>query len=161
MYYIKKKSFQTYYSSGTEQRSFFFSITEFIIILFIIAMGHSIIRADEEKVSEDGVINTEEHESTNKTKYSVPVVSEIQSLTEIENKGQIVQKFFKLQTYSPTSMAQIIEPMLSKDGFLSVDEKAREDMINKSDQMGVPVLDINGTIIVGYDQDAIKAALKK
>ncbi|MBW3004759.1 glutathione S-transferase N-terminal domain-containing protein [Candidatus Woesearchaeota archaeon] len=48
-----------------------------------------------------------------------------------------------------------------KDYDVSVDEKARDEMIKKSDQMGVPVLDINGTIIVGYDQDAIKAALKK
>jgi len=48
-----------------------------------------------------------------------------------------------------------------KDYDVSVDEKAREEMIKKSDQMGVPVLDINGKIIVGYDKDAIKDALKK
>jgi glutaredoxin-like YruB-family protein len=48
-----------------------------------------------------------------------------------------------------------------KDYDVSVDEKARDEMIKKSDQMGVPVLDINGKIIVGYDQDAIQAALKK
>jgi len=33
-------------------------------------------------------------------------------------------------------------------------------MIEKSGQMGVPVLDIGGTIIVGFDKDAIKKALK-
>ena len=40
------------------------------------------------------------------------------------------------------------------------DAKALEDMEEKSGQRGVPVLDINGTIIVGFDRDAIKAALK-
>ena len=40
------------------------------------------------------------------------------------------------------------------------DAKALQDMEEKSGQRGVPVLDINGTIIVGFDRDAIKAALK-
>ena len=39
------------------------------------------------------------------------------------------------------------------------DQKAREEMIEKSGQMGVPVIDIDGTIIVGYDKDAIDEAL--
>ena len=43
---------------------------------------------------------------------------------------------------------------------VSTDDKARAEMIKKSGQMGVPVLDIKGAIIVGYDEDAIKAALK-
>ena len=46
------------------------------------------------------------------------------------------------------------------DKDVSSDEKARNDMIEKSGQMGVPVLDINGTIIVGFDKDAMKKALK-
>ncbi len=40
------------------------------------------------------------------------------------------------------------------------DAKALQDMEEKSGQRGVPVLDINGTIIVGFDRDAFKAALK-
>lgn len=36
---------------------------------------------------------------------------------------------------------------------------ARDEMINKSKQMGVPVLDINGTVIVGFDKNAIDKAL--
>ena len=48
-----------------------------------------------------------------------------------------------------------------KDYDVSVDENAKEEMIKKSDQMGVPVIDINGTIIVGYDKDAMKKLLKK
>lgn len=35
-----------------------------------------------------------------------------------------------------------------------------EEMIQKSGQMGVPVLDIDGEIIIGFDKDAIKQALK-
>ena len=41
------------------------------------------------------------------------------------------------------------------------DSKAAEEMIEKSGQMGVPVIDINGKIIVGFDRRAIEAALKK
>ena len=44
---------------------------------------------------------------------------------------------------------------------VSQDEKARTDMIEKSGQMGVPVVDINGKIIVGFDKDAIDAELAK
>lgn len=36
---------------------------------------------------------------------------------------------------------------------------ARDEMISKSKQMGVPVLDINGTIIIGFDKPAIDSAL--
>lgn len=38
---------------------------------------------------------------------------------------------------------------------------AREEMIKKSNQMGVPVLDINNTIIIGFDKPAILKALGK
>ena len=36
---------------------------------------------------------------------------------------------------------------------------AREEMIKKAKQMGVPVLDVNGTIIIGFDKPAIDTAL--
>ncbi|MBI2101036.1 NrdH-redoxin [Candidatus Woesearchaeota archaeon] len=39
------------------------------------------------------------------------------------------------------------------------DEKARNEMFEKSGQFGVPVTDVNGTIIVGYDKEALKKAL--
>lgn len=44
---------------------------------------------------------------------------------------------------------------------VSSDEKARNEMIEKSGQMGVPVIDIDGEIIVGFDKDAIKQKLGK
>ena len=43
---------------------------------------------------------------------------------------------------------------------VGVDEKARNDMFEKSGQFGVPVTDVNGTIIVGYDKEALKKALR-
>lgn len=39
-------------------------------------------------------------------------------------------------------------------------EEARTEMINKSGQMAVPVLDIDGEIIVGFEAEKIKKALK-
>lgn len=39
--------------------------------------------------------------------------------------------------------------------------KAREEMIKRSNQMGVPVLDINNNIIIGFDKPAILKALGK
>ena len=39
------------------------------------------------------------------------------------------------------------------------DEKARNEMFEKSGQFGVPVTDANGTIIVGFDKEALKKAL--
>lgn len=41
-------------------------------------------------------------------------------------------------------------------------KKNQQEMFKKSGQMGVPVLDINGTIVVGYDPKAIiKAVTQK
>lgn len=41
------------------------------------------------------------------------------------------------------------------------DMVAREEMVKKSNQMGVPVLDINNNIIIGFDKPAILEALGK
>ncbi len=42
---------------------------------------------------------------------------------------------------------------------VSADPEAAKEMIEKSGQMGVPVIDIDGQIIVGFDKEAIKKAL--
>ncbi|RJQ29517.1 glutaredoxin family protein [Candidatus Parcubacteria bacterium] len=39
------------------------------------------------------------------------------------------------------------------------DAKAREEMVQKSRQLGVPVIDIDGAIYVGYDRNALAKAL--
>ncbi len=45
------------------------------------------------------------------------------------------------------------------DVDVSKDQKAANEMIEKSGQMGVPVIEINGDIIVGFDRPRIKKAL--
>lgn len=42
---------------------------------------------------------------------------------------------------------------------VGLNEEARNEMFQKSGQLGVPVVDANGTIIVGFDKDALKKAL--
>ena len=39
------------------------------------------------------------------------------------------------------------------------DLKAREEMVTKSHQLGVPVIDIDGTIVVGFDQKKVESLL--
>ena len=39
------------------------------------------------------------------------------------------------------------------------DEDKLNEMVEKSGQMGVPVIDIGGKILVGFDQEAVKEAL--
>lgn len=39
------------------------------------------------------------------------------------------------------------------------DEKAREEMVDKSGQLGVPVIDIDGEIVVGFNAGTLKKAL--
>jgi len=47
-----------------------------------------------------------------------------------------------------------------QDIDVSKDEKSRNEMIESSGQMGVPVIDIDGEIIVGFDKERIKELLK-
>ena len=47
-----------------------------------------------------------------------------------------------------------------EDADVNEDKKAAAEMIKKSGQTGVPVLDINGKIIIGFDVPEIKKALK-
>lgn len=41
------------------------------------------------------------------------------------------------------------------------DRKRADEMMKKSGQMGVPVLDINGKVIVGYKEGEIERALRR
>lgn len=45
------------------------------------------------------------------------------------------------------------------DYDVSKDSEKAQEMIMKSNQRGVPVIEINGKIIVGFDKEAIKRAL--
>ena len=44
---------------------------------------------------------------------------------------------------------------------VAADRNAAAEMVQKSGQRGVPVIDFNGTVIVGFDQAAIEQLLKK
>jgi len=46
-----------------------------------------------------------------------------------------------------------------EDIDVGADQKAANEMVEKSGQMGVPVTDIDGTVIVGFDKEAIEKAL--
>jgi len=47
-----------------------------------------------------------------------------------------------------------------EDIDVASDEKARNEMVEKSGQMGVPVVDIDGQIVIGFDREKIKDLLK-
>ena len=42
---------------------------------------------------------------------------------------------------------------------VGVNKEALEEMISKSGQMGVPVIEINGEMVVGFDREAINRLL--
>ena len=44
---------------------------------------------------------------------------------------------------------------------VSSDQRRADEMLRKSRQMGVPVIDIHGKIIVGFDKPQIERALKR
>jgi glutaredoxin len=46
-----------------------------------------------------------------------------------------------------------------EDIDVASDPDKAEEIVQKSGQMGVPVLDIGGEIIVGFDKEAIQKAL--
>lgn len=41
------------------------------------------------------------------------------------------------------------------------DQAKAQEMVSKSGQMGVPVIDINGKVIVGFNQSEIERALQR
>ncbi|MHC4489002.1 MAG: secretin N-terminal domain-containing protein [Planctomycetota bacterium] len=52
----------------------------------------------------------------------VPTILADYPLAKIENKDQVVQKFFKLRNYSPSQMGEIIVPLIGEYGYVSTDE---------------------------------------
>ncbi len=61
---------------------------------------------------------------------------------------------------------ETLKQYLTDHGFkyadvdVAVDEKERDAMIEKSGQIGVPVVEIDGTIIIGFDKERIDEILK-
>ena len=46
-----------------------------------------------------------------------------------------------------------------KEYDVASDLRARKDMLDKSHQMGVPVIEINGEVIVGFNRPLVDKAL--
>jgi glutaredoxin-like YruB-family protein len=47
-----------------------------------------------------------------------------------------------------------------KEIDVSNNKEASKEMIEKSRQMSVPVIDIDGTVLVGFDEEKLKKVLK-
>ncbi len=47
-----------------------------------------------------------------------------------------------------------------KELNVAANAAAREELIEKSGQMGVPVIDVGGKLIIGFDEKELKKALK-
>ncbi|MBM4026694.1 MAG: hypothetical protein FJ280_15020, partial [Planctomycetes bacterium] len=52
----------------------------------------------------------------------VPAIAPEEPLAAIENKEQIVQKFFRLAHYRPSQMVQIVQPLIGEYGHINADE---------------------------------------
>ncbi|UCC96451.1 MAG: hypothetical protein JSW66_11475 [Phycisphaerales bacterium] len=52
----------------------------------------------------------------------IPTIAAGEPLALIENKEQIVQKFFEMTSYGPAEMGTIIQPLIGEHGYVSVDE---------------------------------------
>ncbi|MFH1877734.1 MAG: glutaredoxin domain-containing protein [Candidatus Omnitrophota bacterium] len=73
----------------------------------------------------------------------------------------------KVKVYStPTCPYCIRAKQFLKEGGIefedidvSSDEKMLDEMVKRSGQMGVPVIDIDGEIVLGFDKDRISKTL--
>jgi glutaredoxin 3 len=72
-----------------------------------------------------------------------------------------------IYTTSFCPYCQAAKEYLTKKGVayeeknVEIDLKAQEEMIEKSGQLGVPVIDIDGKIIIGFSPEEIDRALEE
>jgi glutaredoxin-like YruB-family protein len=72
-----------------------------------------------------------------------------------------------IYTTSFCPYCQAAKEYLTKKGVayeeknVEIDLKAQEEMIEKSKQLGVPVIDIDGKIIIGFSPEEIDKALEE
>ncbi len=77
--------------------------------------------------------------------------------------------FMKVTVYStPTCpYCKLTKEFLKEKGIpfsdvdVSADPAAANEMVKKSGQMGVPVIDINGSVIVGWNKGALEEAISQ
>lgn len=73
----------------------------------------------------------------------------------------------KIKVYSTPvcPYCKMVKEFLKEKGIefedidVSKDKEAAKEMVNKSGQMGVPVTEIDGEIIIGFNVSALKEAL--
>ncbi len=88
----------------------------------------------------------------------------IKELINQMNKSEENVKVYSTKTCPYCVMAK---QYLSQRGVkyqdidVGTDRKAAMEMVAKSGQMGVPVIEINGSVILGFDKDAIDNAIGK
>ena len=74
-------------------------------------------------------------------------------------------KSVKVYSTSTCPYCHMAKDFLAKNNIefesldVGTDQAAKQEMIEKSGQMGVPVINIDGEMIVGFDKDAIKKAM--
>lgn len=72
----------------------------------------------------------------------------------------------KLYSTPTCPYCRMAKDFLKKEGVpftevdVSQDEKVAREMVEKSGQMGVPVMEVENTIIVGFDRGAYRKALR-
>ena len=47
------------------------------------------------------------------------------------------------------------------DVNVGTDQDKAKEMMDKSGQMGVPVIDVQGTVVIGFDKPKLESALKE
>lgn len=81
-------------------------------------------------------------------------------MTEIKNQPKVL--VFSTPTCSYCNLAKKYfreKGIKFTDVDVSRDQAAARDMVRRSGQMGVPVIDIGGKIIVGFDRPKINSLL--
>jgi len=79
----------------------------------------------------------------------------------------MVKKDAKVRVYSTNTCpwCNTAKEFLKKHGIkfedinVGEDQEAAQEMVEKSGQMGVPVIEVDGQIIIGFDEGKIKKAL--
>jgi glutaredoxin-like YruB-family protein len=90
-------------------------------------------------------------------------VGEQKKHPRVEGETMVTVKVYSTQTCPYCRMAKDFlkrNKVKFEDIDVSADQAKARQMVEKSGQMGVPVIEIGDTIIVGYDEEAIKNALK-
>jgi len=77
----------------------------------------------------------------------------------------LIKKMVKIYSTQTCPYCEMAKEYLNEQGIkyknydVANDETARKEMVEKSGQMGVPVIDIDGKIIIGFNKPEIEKAL--